>query len=82
MSEFTKTRVFMSGQAQYMTIPAEFCVLGEEAYVRRDTQTGDLIVSQTPQSWDEIYAALDRCAFPEDFLRDREQGQAAAREKL
>jgi len=27
-----------------------------------------------PGGWDEIFAALDKAGFPEDFMADRDQG--------
>ncbi len=82
MSEARKTRVFMSGRSQAVRIPAEFRFDTDEVYVRRDHQTGDLILSRTPSSWDEIFAALDAAAFPDNFMADRQQGVAEKREPL
>ena len=77
-----KTRVFMTGRSQAVRIPAEFRFRTDEVYVRHDPQTGDLILSQSPDSWDEIFAALDRAQFPSEFLADRRQGTAETREPL
>jgi antitoxin VapB len=82
MSKGAKARVFMSGRSQHVTIPAEYRFTSKEVYVRRDAQSGDLILSQAPGSWDEIYAALDSAGFPEDFMVDRAQGVAEEREEL
>jgi antitoxin VapB len=75
-------RVFMSGRSQHVTIPYEYRFTTDEVYVRRDPGSGDLILSQAPANWDEIYAALDNAAFPDDFLANREPGVAEEREKL
>ena len=45
-------------------------------------QSGDVILSQAPDSWDEVYAALDKAAFPDDFLADRNQGPPQKRDEL
>lgn len=82
MSQHAKARVFMSGRSQHVTIPAEFRFKTDEVYVRRDAESGDLILSAAPKSWAEVYAALDAAGFPDDFLRDREQGTAEPREPL
>lgn len=82
MAQITKTRVFMSGRSQHVTIPAEYRFTSDEVYLRRDPQSGDLILSQAPGSWNEIYAALDRAGFPDDFLADRAQGTPEQREEL
>lgn len=82
MAQISKARVFMSGRSQHVTIPAEYRFTSDEVYVRRDPQSGDLILSQAPASWEEIYAALDHAGFPEDFLADRAQGEPEVREEL
>jgi antitoxin VapB len=82
MPQPLKARVFMNGRSQAVRIPAEFRFKSDEVYVRRDEQTGDLILSQSPASWDEIYAALDAAQFPAEFMADRDQGVAEERAPL
>jgi antitoxin VapB len=82
MAQQAKTRVFMSGRSQHVTIPAQFRFSGNEVYIRRDQQSGDVILSQTSGNWDTIFAALDEAGFSEDFLAEREQGVAESRELL
>ena len=82
MPETLKSRVFMSGRSQHVTIPAQFRFTSEEVYVRKDPESGDLILSQIPGSWAEVYAVLDKAGFPEDFLADRAQGVPESREEL
>ncbi|MDQ2839603.1 MAG: AbrB/MazE/SpoVT family DNA-binding domain-containing protein [Acidobacteriota bacterium] len=82
MALITKARVFMSGRSQHVTIPAEYRFTSDEVYVRQDPQSGDLILSQAPASWDEIYAALDSAGFPDSFLSERAQGIPEVREEL
>lgn len=82
MAKVARTRVFMSGRSQHVTIPAEYRFTGEEVYVRRDTLSGDLILSQSPGGWQEFFAAVDNDKFPDDFLADRSQGNAEIREDL
>jgi len=77
-----KARVFMTGRSQAVHIPAEFRFNSNEVYVYRDPQTGNLILSQVPASWDEIFAAIDEAAFPDDFLADRQQGVPEERAKF
>ena len=77
-----KAKVFMSGRSQNVRIPAEYRFAGDEVFVRRNPQTGDLILSQSPGSWSEVFAALDEAGFPEDFLSDRDGGTPETREPL
>lgn len=82
MARVEKARVFMSGRSQAVRIPAEYRFTTGEVYIRRDPQSGDLILSQAPGGWDEIYAALDKAGFPDDFLAERAQGLPQQREEL
>jgi antitoxin VapB len=82
MAQLAKARVFMSGRSQHVTIPAEYRFSSDEVYVRRDPKTGDLILSQAPGGWSELFAAIDKVGFPEDFLADRAQGIPETREEL
>lgn len=82
MARALKTKVFMSGRSQAVRIPAEFRFTAPEVYVRRDAQTGDLVLSASPTTWDEIFAALDRAEFPSEYLSSRDQGIAESREPL
>jgi antitoxin VapB len=73
MAKISRARVFMRGRSQAVRIPAEFRFTAEEVHIRRDPQSGHLILSQAPDGWDEIFAALDGAAIPEDFLAARRQ---------
>lgn len=78
--QVSKARVFMSGRSQAVRIPAEFRFTTDEVYLRRDPQSGDLILSQAPATWEQVYSALDNARFPNDFLADRNQGSEETRE--
>jgi antitoxin VapB len=82
MGRIAKAKVFMSGRSQAVRIPAEYRFATDEVYIRRDPQSGDLILSEAPGGWDEIFAALDNAGFPEDFLADRVQGRPQERDEL
>jgi len=79
MAQPAKARVFMSGRSQHVTIPAQFRFATDEVYIRRDPQSGDVILSQTP-SWKEVFAMLDEADIPKDFMADREQGAEQTRD--
>jgi antitoxin VapB len=82
MAQVGKARVFMSGRSQAVRIPAEYRFSTKEVYVRRDPQSGDLILSESPGDWEAIFAALDAAGVPDDFLlpSDRAQGLPQVRE--
>ena len=78
MAQAAKAKVFMNGRSQVVKIPAEYRITANVVYIRRDPQSGDLILSETP-AWDEIFAALDHVRIPEDFMADRDQGTSQER---
>jgi antitoxin VapB len=82
MAQVAKAKVFMSGRSQAVRIPAEYRFSTDEVYVRRDPQSGDLILSEAPGGWDEIFDALDNAGFPEDFMANRDQGNPQEREEF
>ena len=81
-SQVTKAKVFMNGRSQAVRIPAEYRFASDEVYIRRDPQSGDLILSEAPGDWDEVFAALDRAGIPDDFMADRGQGPPQQRDEL
>ncbi|MGB8012815.1 MAG: type II toxin-antitoxin system VapB family antitoxin [Terriglobales bacterium] len=83
MAPMSKAKVFYSGRSQAVRIPAEFRFTTDEVYVRRDPQSGDLILSESPvKTWAEIFKALDDAKFPDDFLEDRDQRPPQKRDDL
>jgi antitoxin VapB len=83
MSPTPKAKVFYSGRSQAVRIPAEFRFKTKEVYVRRDAQSGDLILSEKPaKSWKEIFKALDEAGVPDDFLTDRDMRPPQKRDIL
>jgi antitoxin VapB len=82
MARVEKAKVFISGRSQAVRIPAEYRFTTDEVYIRRDPQSGDLILSEAPGGWEEIFAALDKAGFPDNFLADRAQERPQEREDL
>jgi len=82
MARIAKAKVFMTGRSQAVRIPAEYRFATDEVYIRRDPQSGDLILSEAPGGWEEIFAALDNAGFPDNFLADRAQGRPQERDEL
>jgi antitoxin VapB len=59
-----KAKVFKTGRAQAVRIPKDFRFSVEEVYIRKDEQTGDIILSQKPLTIDGFLAKLD--AIPDE----------------
>jgi antitoxin VapB len=64
-------KLFRNGRSQAVRLPAEFRFPGSEVYVRRDPDTGDIILSRRPDSWDEFFDLTATLDIPEDFLSNR-----------
>lgn len=82
MFERNRAKVFMSGRSQAVRIPASYRFTTDEVYIRRDPQTGDVILSQSPGDWDHIFAALDAANIPNEFMEDRGDGSPQIRPDL
>ncbi len=59
--------------SQAVRFPLEFHLAPSEVDIRRDPRTGDVILSQSPGDWDQIFASLDSAGFPDDSLEIRDQ---------
>jgi antitoxin VapB len=84
MAIVSKARVFMSGRSQHVTIPAEYRFRSKEVSIRRDAISGDIVLSEGPGAWADVFAALDSAGVPDDFLSaaDRDSRPPASRPAL
>lgn len=65
-------KLFRSGRSQAVRLPPQFRFEGEEVYIRRDVETGDVILSLAPNSWDAFFILRDSgIEGAEDFLANR-----------
>jgi antitoxin VapB len=65
-------KLFRNGRSQAVRLPAEYRFEGSEVYVRRDPETGDVILSRRPESWQEYFDLLKTLDIPQDFLSERD----------
>jgi antitoxin VapB len=74
MSQVAK--LFTNGRSQAVRLPAAYRFDTKEVFIRRDTETGDVILSRRPSTWDDFFIALKGADVPADFLdeKDRNQG--------
>ena len=66
-------KVFSNGRSQAVRLPAEYRFKSKEVYIRRNEDTGDVILSEKPDSWDGFFDALKGLDVPDDFLCGSEQ---------
>jgi antitoxin VapB len=74
MSQIAK--IFTNGRSQAVRLPAAYRFDTTEVFVRRDSETGDVILSRKPATWDGFFAALKGAEVPADFLSKQERDQA------
>ena len=88
MSTTTKTaKLFQNGRSQAVRLPAEFRFEGKEVLIRKDPETGDVILSEPhqPVTWDEFFARVARAKAEapeefEEFMKDRKQSPPKERD--
>jgi antitoxin VapB len=73
MSQVAK--LFINGRSQAVRLPAAYRFDAKEVYIRQDPETGDVILSRKPESWDDFFSALKGGDVPANFLIERERGQ-------
>jgi antitoxin VapB len=74
-----RAKVFMSGRSQAVRIPAEYRFHSSEVSIRRDPASGDLILSEGPGTWADVFAALDATGVQDGFTIERDVRPAEER---
>jgi len=62
----------MNGRSQAVRLPAIYRFDCDEIYIRKDLETGDIILSRKPGSWDDFFKLIDSVKVPKDFMDDRD----------
>ncbi len=70
-----RAKLFTNGRSQAVRLPAAYRFDAKEVFIRRDAQTGDVILSRKPETWNDFFAALKGANVPADFLNDKERAQ-------
>lgn len=76
----TTAKLFLTGRSQAVRLPREFRFPGAEVFIRRDPQTGEVVLSPKPASWQEFFELANRTNMPADFLAGREDRPAEERD--
>ena len=53
-------KLFTNGRSQAVRLPADLRFEGTEVFIRQDPETGDVILSRRPESWDEFFKLRER----------------------
>jgi antitoxin VapB len=75
MSQVAK--LFINGRSQAVRLPVAYRFDTKEVFIRQDAETGDVILSRKPATWDEFFIALKGIDVPADFLDANERKQSA-----
>ena len=51
-------KLFMNGRSQAVRLPREFRFEGNEVSIRKDNETGDVILSSPKTDWDEFFRLI------------------------
>ncbi len=73
-------KLFMNGRSQAVRLPVNFRFDCKEVYIRKDPETGDVIISKKPGSWDDFFELMETIDVPEDFMARRDNGIPPDRE--
>jgi len=72
-------KLFMTGKSQAVRLPKEFRFQGGEVFIRRDQDTGEVVLSAKPNSWEAFFTLADSVEIPADFMAAREDLPAQER---
>jgi antitoxin VapB len=73
MSQVAK--LFTNGRSQAVRLPAAYRFDTSEVFIRQDAETGDVILSRKPATWDGFFSAIKEAHVPADFLDECERKQ-------
>lgn len=79
MSQVAK--LFTNGRSQAVRLPAAYRFDTREVFIRQDTETGDVILSRRPASWDGFFMALKSADVPNDFLDEKDRNQGTQQDR-
>jgi antitoxin VapB len=73
MSQVVK--LFTNGRSQAVRLPAAYRFDAKEVFIRKDQDTGDVVLSRKPATWDSFFEVLKTANVPVDFLNAKERNQ-------
>lgn len=73
-------KLFMNGRSQAVRLPVNFRFECDEVYIRKDPETGDVILSRRPGTWDDFFKLLESIDVPADFMAERDNDASQERD--
>ncbi|QFY44850.1 AbrB/MazE/SpoVT family DNA-binding domain-containing protein [Candidatus Methylospira mobilis] len=68
-------KLFANGRSQAVRLPAAYRFDTREVFIRRDPETGDVILSRKQENWDDFFSALKEADKSAAFLDEHEHCQ-------
>jgi antitoxin VapB len=65
-------KLFMNGRSQAVRLPVNYRFDCDEVYIRKDPETGDVIISKKPGNWDDFFKMTESADVPDDFMTERD----------
>ena len=66
-------KLFANGRSQAVRLPAAYRFDAKEVFIRQNPETGEIILSRKPETWDDFFSALKSGDVPKDFLDKKER---------
>ena len=63
-------KLFMNGRSQAVRLPVKYRFDCDEVFIRKDPETGDVIISKKPGSWDDFFRMMQEIELPDDFMEE------------
>lgn len=64
-------KIFTTGRNQAVRLPKAYRFSNTEVAIRKDPETGDVILSERAEKWDNLLSALKQLDVPADFPGER-----------
>lgn len=68
-------KLFIHGRSQAVRLPMAYRFDTKEVFIRRDPETGDVILSRRPTNWDDFLSAVRNAGAPAELLGGKERAQ-------
>lgn len=65
-------KLFMNGRSQAVRLPVNYRFDCDEVFIRRDPETGDVIISKKPGNWEDFFKMMASIEVPDDFMSERD----------
>jgi antitoxin VapB len=72
-------KLFVTGRSQAVRLPRAYRFEGKEVFIRRDPQSGDVILSRRPENWQGFLELAEQMKAMTDFMAERPDEPAPER---